>query len=416
MNSLPDALISDRGLCLSGKPIHFLKDQKKTCLRKISSLQRECLNYPHLSVEHYLDRIFVWKRLPNSTLEGALGQNSDGVRCVKDGSCLTPRNSNKVPSPSWHSSGTCRGALSHLKIQIHYNSSEGLSMVEVFAETRDLTSQDKFLRQTFQIDFIPQKGDPNETGHPSDNLSKWSGNPGYVFEKPVILAAMPTTNETKWNVTTLKIPWSRDGNCRLSSVELVEVGFGVNEMTGCHLNLTSQSHDCHEIQGQILEIWSTSTNMTHASLFGNPNVSIPTDWTKILTGNNSFTHSPSLQKSDATNCSLLTAISYRIYYSQSGPSHEPQNKVVAILRSFNHSQIDVERPKLVQVLSSVSFHDVSQPSRVSFAPPPAFKVQLPPDFFYPFFVNSGSPSVHFPIATCICGHILFFLKAKRSLY
>ena len=100
-----------------------------------------------------------------------------------------------------------------------------------------------------------------------------------------------------------------------------------------------------------------------------------------------------------------------------GSLAHPQNKVVGVilkrgaikdipLKCFG-SVCDEDAVQTIELISTVNFIDVSEPSEPYYTRPPSIDVKLPHDFFYPFLPSCSSAIIATPL---IIPYFLLVLK------
>lgn len=102
-----------------------------------------------------------------------------------------------------------------------------------------------------------------------------------------------------------------------------------------------------------------------------------------------------------TKCAeLVLSMHLEIAFSLQGALANPQAKVVGIVLRYGEPQdiaITCTGPSCqnqtvpIELVSSVSFVDVTQSAHPAFAQPPRLDLKLPYDFFYPFLPSSSMP-------------------------
>lgn len=411
---------------------------------------------------------------------------------------------NDTKQPNSKPKATCVNAIRKVMYQILYktNVKSGpiIEKINVMFDRLNVTGSKGYFRQYFDVSFIKlPSNESNETSTAVEVDStkykfKFSGNPGYQMNMPILAIKIvesikDETNETNSSITSLTgseatlmygnlllpmLSGNIDNSCPSSTNSLfgknLIVKFGLNSKTSCLLNLSSvrnkssftqlkvpsyftflpsislrdeESAICHRIQGTILESLDMSgkiLNVTHIGIFGNSNLSHPSDWLPIINVNPSpFSSSleplaieiPHLTPNGI--CPLLvTGLSYEIYYSMVGPVEQPQAKIISFVRKFittNNVQPFVSNSKsftsFITISSTVTFYDLTRGMRSKFAPPPVLKIQLPADFFYPFLLMHSSSSssssslecnsIYLTVKIITLGYLVIFIKCNLNI-
>lgn len=429
---LPYSLPVDNGICNSFRPITYLENFKSKCVQAISDLRRECTSNPYLSPRIYHENIVISKNKPADVVIGSLHltrhylQENDDYKmrglaenrysiisehCSSDG-CVTVTVNGTYELPQYiydgqRKIGACFNAVSSVSYDISFNVKTGITEIMVTFIQSPIIQGQKYLQQTFSTNFNQEinssllMDDMTQIEH--------SGNPGYIFSKAILGTNFSADmNSTGYIKLVDPIGSKSDGSCKLSTTGNREIGFKVNSKSGCRINLNNfvdRTGICSNLQSEIVNLWKINDKMTHFAIFGNSNATIQSQWIPIIVDNSMTQISHSSQVPLLTldgNCpSIITSVSYDIYFADIGLKNEPQSMLLSVVKKYS-DPIEVKmqlsngtNQKLgsisspwIEVSFSVAFHDLTVPSRPSFAPPPTVRLQLPPDFFYPFFVSS----------------------------
>jgi len=263
---------------------------------------------------------------------------------------------------------------------------------------------------------------------------KRSGNPGYMFEKPVIGGRL-VTNQTEGGVTKQAIEleprpehWftlpsaGTDGTCWTG--EKTPVLFGVDVRSGCSSTVDSRNvtESC-----QLLQISAADFLLSgipeYVATFGNPNVSVISDWVPVLWDNKTLRTevTDSFNVDDYVCSGVLTSVNIEIAYSLAGSIANPQPRIVGVLckpGALTDVHLNYVTEPLadftqhVPLYASVTFIDVTKPPLDRYAKLPKIDVHLPNDFFYPFLngVECALPSL---IILVICQLLCLFTVVGR---
>lgn len=436
--SLPHSLLSGSGLCDSRRPIRFLQSVTTSCLRYIFSLQENCKTFLN---ESEFEGRFVRRQSGDpvsSLVQQVLKERSDGSspttispdsqvdQCLPHHHCLSLRDNSSPSIKSHFLSGqqpSCLNAVRGVSHQVFYDADDGIVRIETEIQRINLTGSRGYLRQFFRVTFtplVPQESENGTDTSQDQEERELSGNPGYMRSAPLLTAVLSrdrTGNESSWEGIVrqkLQIPnLSRaDGLCSADLIKMRDVSFGLNFRSSCFVQTsslsslpTSTSHAegeaglCARLQQHLTSIVGPESNVTHVAVYGNANVSLMSQWLPILSHTEwpqvrDASKTPSL--SPAGECPLLvTGLSLEVYFALTGLTDEPQAKILSVIRKYT-SQAGVkistsaDSGHVVEVLTSVSFFDMTHSRRTSFAPAPVLRLQLPADFFYPFFISSSA--------------------------
>lgn len=454
--SLPYSLITGSGLCDSRRPIRFLQAISTSCLRYIFSLEENCKTFLN---ETFFEGRMVKRRTqpppPHSelqsltTTEGRQSEKSsptdtgDQVAdCLPHHQCLPVRDTASPSIKSYFLSPqpACLNAVRRVSHEIFYDTDNGVVGIETRYQRINLTGSRGYLRQFFQVKFTRLHSVSSESGNGTDTAvereeqgTRLSGNPGYIISAPVLASSLPkgtVSNDSASERITLQrlqlpVLTGTDGVCSLSAIKIQDVSFGVNFRSSCFvsphsLSLNERSENvCPKLQQYFASVVDPDSNVTHVGVFGNSNVTQVSEWIAILSEN----ESPQVRDASRTaplslsrKCPyLVTGFSYDIYFAFTGLIDQPQAKILSVVRRYTSQtgvRIDSEtsgrREHHVELSTSVSFFDMTHSRRTLFAPAPVLRLQLPADFFYPFFINSSAcPEANFFLSSPLIMLVLF---------
>ncbi|XP_049785025.1 tectonic-1 isoform X2 [Schistocerca cancellata] len=365
------------------------------------------------------------KSCPNNTCLQIIpffcdGTSTDMDECVEVDGIETPSLDNDMIR--------CTNVVQTVKYVVHHNGSEGILKMEAFFWLINITLTEQVFTQDFEILFtwFGKQRKPFQR----------SGRPGYIFGKPIMAgkkvfqpsaqeqepdreAIMLSDDPLGW--LTIARPLS-DGSCGLvhEYASRSIVTFGENQRTSCvmylHLSDFSNMTSCTSIQRKVFHIMlgNNAENITELQLFnlyvatfGDSSVEDTGDWVPILFENIPQSESSLDRNGNVFKCrNIITTFHTSILYSYTGSVLNPQAKIVATSFRFGTphdliyrclhpgcEQIQQLPRKQIQIVSSVSFYDVSSEPELYFSKPPVYEVKLPFDFFYPFLSNTQSINV-----------------------
>ncbi|XP_073421524.1 tectonic-1 isoform X2 [Dendrobates tinctorius] len=211
-----------------------------------------------------------------------------------------------------------------------------------------------------------------------------SGNPGYVFGLPVVAGfrlpqsgIIQSTNRFG-QLTLLKS--SNDQNCLAEEGSRTPVLFGYNMMSGCKLRVHYTSDGfCKFAGAAILNVLQGQQVPTYVAQFGNSQPENILDWVPI---NVITTDQAEVQGS----CSIPVSLNLEIRWTKFGSLKNPQAQIVSVEKNIAYSSFpnNLEGTRFVQIASSVTFLDLSQPASPGYKARPTIDAKLPFDFFHPF--------------------------------
>jgi tectonic-1/3 len=369
--------------------------------------------------------------------------------CLPHHHCLDVRDTSVPSIKSYFLSSqtqpACFNAVRKVSHEVFYDTDNGVIRIETHYQRINLTGSRGYLRQFFQVKFtrLPSANETDVVQLQKEETVR-SGNPGYIMSAPVLAALLPkdrVSNDSgteRTPVQRLQVPVlsSTDGICSQSAIKIQDVSFGVNFRSSCfvsqrllHSLLQERSDNvCPKLQLHMTSMLGSS-NVTHVAMFGNSNVSQSSEWIPIMSdkewpqvGDASRTAPLSVSR----KCPfLVTGFSYEIHFSFTGLIDQPQAKILSVVRRYRSeadiripaetSASQVDRPEHhVELSTSVSFFDMTHSRRTSLAPAPVLRLQLPADFFYPFFISfSSRPEASLPCSLIVL--VLLFVRGRDGI-
>lgn len=313
-----------------------------------------------------------------------------------------------------------------------HNATNGIFKVDILAKLANFSyhfGRDDFdFTQQFSWEFLWD----NRTKNYSEIFS---GNPGYIFGKPILIAQkLQKANDTSiWRPSSrfidnfLVFPESSEGACVRNETNYAAIEFGYHMRNKCLIrknqlfNHTKNATEiCREIQRIVFDLWGTPPNVSVVfGLFGSASARIVEDWSEVF-----YKKDPAIQinqtvgkiinKNSSLVCSnISTLLNVDIFHSRVDfKTVLNQQKILGVafdfrmlpnrdfaLKPLNQSWIvDFE----LDLISQVSFHEVTDRKVIKFVDPPSLDIRLPYDFFYPF-VKIGNGT------TVICLNFSLFL-------
>ncbi|XP_056392039.1 tectonic-1 isoform X2 [Hyla sarda] len=229
-------------------------------------------------------------------------------------------------------------------------------------------------QQNFQIHFI-------ENGTAPTLLS---GNPGYVFGLPIVAGfklpqsgIIQSTNRFG-QLTLLKS--SSDQDCLVQEGNRTPVLFGYNSISGCKLRLSYIGPEfCKFAKTAILSVLQGQQSPNYVAQFGNSQPENVLDWVPV-------TINTADQADVQGMCKIPVSLILKISWTKFGSLVNPQAQIVNVEENIIYAQFpnNLEDVGFIQISSSVTFVDVSQPASPGYKAQPTIDAKLPFDFFYPF--------------------------------
>lgn len=392
---LPNSRVIKDGKCNSLTSVKYLRDFNSTCYQLFKNLTEECPKVQLLNANYYKSFRFISRNFMNK---------SDTNQVIID---INPDKNFDQPFID-SKTKECKNVVKSVHYIILHNGSNGIIEANLKVDFTHLKPDTKWFKQSFSTTFL--------WFNKSDGFDL-SGNPGYLVGKPILAAFMmkDKTNLTQ-NLNGYPImTHSNRGFCDLNSNK-ESIKFGINVKSGCLLRFTNKEEEnlCESIQKTIVKLLEPEPYLDYIGVFGNSSSQVLSDWTRILDVDN--TSSETLNEN---LCPILvTGISLHFYYIYAGSANQPQAKIVGLVKRY-HTQTDVIvkchtiraycNDLFTEISTSVTFYDITKPSRPDYAPPPVFKIQLPSDFFYPFLKNSQ-------FLSSVNNHVLYICICISYLY
>ncbi|BFZ05048.1 hypothetical protein BsWGS_08087 [Bradybaena similaris] len=456
---LPSALTSP--LCADSNPAAYLIEKSNVCARTLPNSAADCSNLAAFKASTFYENFRIIKdtfllqefnssttiqhpilgpvdltnitSLYNNSFTLALSLDPDNpLQCMKNG--LTGNCSFTEPmAPVYNTTtSTCQNALVGVHYRFVTNGTLGIDSAFVSFVFSDISFADSgasstIVAQTFSVTFTLVSS--------TDELIQRSGHPGYQVGQPVMAGVLNVT--TQGTTTDERILLNRargqqlslvrasaSGNCLTDLGQLREpVLFGQDMRTGCfiQINETTPADTCtflqevifNAIEGYAVPTFDTAFNVypknnRYVAMFGDSDVLRTGDWVEIL-----YKNRPDPPKSSTTQCLLSLGANIQILYANVGSLPNPQPKIIGVAYVYDVPQEAKYKctgafcqpgstlSQKIEISSSVTFIDVSQPAVAVEGVYPTFAARLPYDFFYPF-LNEATGSHH-------TGHLCWFL-------
>lgn len=448
-------------LCQASRAMYYLNDWSGTC--QVPAIDVDsCESHRELSANTFYKgfTVLVSPQFINETYGNRLKEDCLAHVCIPVTVHLCSELRSKIPSfeqctevsdlqPSVHNSELqhCENVVKEVQYMIYHNGTVGITKVCAYLWLTNVTLNTR-LSQKFSITF-----------HWARDTKSFhrSGNPGYIVGKPVMSGKKVTQilgtegeidkeaieideNPEKW----LSIAGAKnDGRCDLEGSEGKSVRhpvtFGENRRSSCMVFVIPsnfiQPSACAALHKAVIQLLSGNmmANVTspkefnfYIANFGDAKVEDTGDWTQvILESVPSFLVSSSESDDWTLVCKgIVTSIHIDIMFANVGSLAIPQAKVLGSVFRFGpphdiiftcsslHCAHETNEQHF-DVVSSVSFIDVTKHAVVEFAEPPVYEVKLPHDFFYPFFSNSPLLS---PSNTLLLVSLFFFPSVQSRIH
>ncbi|XP_069611224.1 tectonic-1 [Ranitomeya imitator] len=351
--------------CTDSNPVGFLESQDFTCSRNI---EIENCSIPVLTLGTYTN--FEVLTVPN--LQNTINVSLQAIILKSiDGAVFRGNVSDYIPSYD-NTTGVCNHVVLGGSYTFTYTDKGEITSI---AASFLLGAIDKnTVQQNFQIRFTENGTTPIPI----------SGNPGYVFGLPVVAGfrlpqsgIIQSTNRFG-QLTLLKS--SNDQNCLAEEGSRTPVLFGYNMMSGCKLrvNYTSDGF-CKFAGAAILNVLQGQQFPSYVAQFGNSQPENILDWVPI---NVITTDQVEVQGL----CTIPVSLKLEVGWTKFGSLENPQAQIVSVEKNIAYSSFpnNLEGTRFVQIASSVTFFDLSQPASPGYKARPTIDAKLPFDFFHPF--------------------------------
>ncbi|XP_015271223.1 PREDICTED: tectonic-1 [Gekko japonicus] len=348
--------------CTDSNPAGFLVNQAVECNRMIQA--EECATIPALSMDFYTSPSILplpkSSRRVNVTIQSITVQTLQGLR--------TRLNSSDVLFPTSEGQA-CSNVVLEAKHLITFTEAGEITAVaaSLVLATIDVTSG--FIRQSFEIHFIPQNTRPVAL----------SGNPGYVVGLPIKAgfrspgSGIIQTAAEDGQFTMLKSTPAQD--CLAVEGIRTPVLFGYNMMSGCQLRLTKDA-ECQVLAPALLNTLKGQNFPEVVASFGNSEPQNGLDWVQIV-----------YNGSRPSGCEIPVRFEIRVEWTKYGSLLNPQAKLTGVTVTVVTAALPQGDPgseRTIPILSTVTFVDVSAAAEPGYRSRPAVEAKLPFDFFFPF--------------------------------
>ncbi|XP_076264228.1 tectonic [Rhynchophorus ferrugineus] len=410
--------------------IYYLKNQKYSCSRTLE-IENKWIQY-----STYIDNLKVISspKLINTSVRNIykycpknICLEVEAQLCHQNmDNCTNIDNSTSTKARCFYNFkenlNTCYNVVKKVFYNIYHNASEGLTKVRVLGLLENVSyhfgGEEFKFTQEFQVDF--------SWNNKSINFSQiLSGNPGYICGKPILMGTQITTknltsivrNSTQFLENFLVISDNVNGRCVRNTTYNNPVKFGHNMLTRCNVKeliffgkKQSAVKMCEELQKEIFRFWGVQYNINKTTVigqFGNADPANDEAWNPILYEIEprrflNLTHGEFEKKNTTLVCgNISTSLDIDIFHARIDyQSLRNQEKVLGVTYRFNtggplkfdliKNATSVGIKSDVNLMTKVSYYDVTKKRGSKLIEPPSLDIRLPYDFFYPFIrVHNG---------------------------
>lgn len=394
--------------CDFKKTVKYLENWKTTCHRVNVNNKN-----PFLFAKNYVN--FTIVALPMKFNQQYLSQDcpTDTCRVLNVFYCNDFFESCKTTNVTIK--GTCIGeacvnVVKKIRYIIYHVGNDGIKNINVYIQLTNVTGN---FKQEFQIFYKWYESNDN-------NTFERSGNPGYIEGKPIFVGTMITNKIEEAIVKNVifnksnpyfTLPMANEiGYC--DDINRYTIKFLEDVKLKCRVAVETSNFStttCIKLQNRTFETLinfmsskdfdKINLNKQYVSKSGNVTNNETEDWAKMF-----FEKIPqNVITAQTTNnelrCSgLVNSVAFDVVHSLiSKPGTNNNYNILGIGVTFSQD-VDLKWTKcflknctdelILDLISYVSFHDVSKPTRYHIAGGPNLDISLPYDFFYPFVSQS----------------------------
>ena len=390
---------SSNGFCNEMNAVEFGKNRDARCTLVIGNLEKDCET--RLNMDRFTQTL--------SILRGKTSLTSVSYSAIQPSlleleiASIKSTNGSKLDigtTKTHWDGGTCFNALERMHIDVDFNDNEEITHIAANITVLNELSMNpgrNSVEQYFSVTFSPLvavAAVPPRT------------NPGYQFGEPVLAAKVADDGST---IIPSRNFWEMK-RC-LDYPRAMVIKFRQASSIGCTISMTrSELQDlCSNSVHPYLEQPHSSSSpdllvpkwmlqdLDMVGKLGNADPSDPNQWlpiTKTATDQDSKVKSRIYNPTHGSCTGLITASKYRIHWTYTGSTTNPQAKIIWIEQSYEQDvemrhRIDPQRKQKYSFRITVSFIFVeSDVKPVSLPPPDIFSV--PEDILFPFKFSSGT--------------------------
>uniref|UniRef100_A0A8C5UJ96 Tectonic family member 1 n=1 Tax=Malurus cyaneus samueli TaxID=2593467 RepID=A0A8C5UJ96_9PASS len=134
---------------------------------------------------------------------------------------------------------------------------------------------------------------------------------------------------------------------------------------------------CQPLAQTLLDVLKGQSFPEYVASFGNSQAQDVLDWVPIT----------QLHISEQSSCQIPVSLEIEVKWTKYGSLVNPQARIVNVTATITSStlkQLPPGRERIIPIMSSVVFTDISLPAEPGYKAWPTINIKLPFDFFYPF--------------------------------
>lgn len=401
----------------------YLNNEDLSCTRKISSNEfdleyQQMVNLLFISKPHRFNQTEIYGKYLTCEKKSCLRPNIFVCVNANFTDCEELKNSSRNPLMR-HENKMFYNVASNVYYLFYHNGTEGLNKIEIKIKMQTIKIEENkniFVKQFTKVVFL-------WTGSVLRYDNLYSGNPGYLTGKPILIGNLINNSiardpfDFKKNFFTVPIESNRQ--CVFDKNSYNALQFNFNKINRCtvkekiKVKRNNATLACQILQLQLFRYFNVIViNGTEENLvvgkFGNSNSSILEDWISIF-----YNPAPKNILNNITGLfkekqilickKLVTEINIDIYYAKiNTKTLKDQRKIFNVTlhfnnlinKTFNLNEITSEIDININLETRIVFNDVQLHQRIKLAELPTLNIQLPYDFFYPFIkVNNKSHNI-----------------------
>lgn len=255
--------------------------------------------------------------------------------------------------------------------------------------TQKISLNVPFIDQEVNVRFVL-------TNQSVDTVVKFSGNPGYINNLPVIVSYNQNNyTNTFYNTSMIQKylthPENKHGICAMSNITDNFVLFGQNKKVKCRYFLAlnkirNETELCKHIQNYLKKILGLNKKVV-VSPYGNPQNIKDEEWIPLKVAEIEHPLYGSFKKHSTLQCyNLIIGISYIFAYVDAAEADtKRENRILSAKLELTARNVTFNLVEMSTVVSvDTIFIDETKSSTYEYAGGPQLNIHLPKDFFFPF--------------------------------